>query len=83
MKFGQWIEYTVRNSFLQKSWRNSGRKTSLRPLFVFEKLYINLKQVVSTLVKYILVVLDFDIQLKQTVQEIQTVNPEICLILFF
>ena len=53
------------------------------PLFVFEKLYINLKQVVSTLVKYILVVLDFDIQLKQTVQEIQTVNPEICLILFF
>ena len=35
MKFGQLIEYDVRNSFFQKSCRDSGRKTSLRPLFVF------------------------------------------------
>ena len=35
MKFGQLIEYDVRNIFFQKSCRDSGRKTSLRPLFVF------------------------------------------------
>ena len=35
MKFGQLIEYDVRNSFFQKSCRDSGRKTSVRPVFVF------------------------------------------------
>ena len=30
MKFGQWIKYNVRNTFLQKSWRKWGRETSFR-----------------------------------------------------
>ena len=35
MKFGQLIEYTVRNIFLQKSCRQWDNYTSFRPLFVF------------------------------------------------
>ena len=36
MKFSQLIEYNVRNTFLQKSCRKWGKKTSFRPLFVFK-----------------------------------------------
>ena len=32
MKFGQLIKYTVRNIFLQKSWRKKDKETSSRPL---------------------------------------------------
>ena len=35
MKFGQLIEYNVRNTFLQKSCRKFDRETSSRPYFVF------------------------------------------------
>ena len=35
MKFSQLRQYNMRNSFLQKSYRDSGRKTSLRPFFAF------------------------------------------------
>ena len=41
MKFGQLIKYNVRNIFLENLWRKSGRKTSSRLLFQFEKaLYV-------------------------------------------
>ena len=36
-KFGQLIEYSKRNIFLQKSCWKWGRKTSCRPLYFFEK----------------------------------------------
>ena len=36
MKFTQLIEYNVRNTFLQKSCRKWGKKTSFRPLFFKE-----------------------------------------------
>ena len=35
MRFGQLIEYNVRNIFFQNSWRKWGREASCRPLFVF------------------------------------------------
>ena len=35
MKFGQFIKYSKKNIFLQKSCRKWGRETSSRPLFVF------------------------------------------------
>ena len=40
MKFGHLIEYNLRNIFLQKSGRQLGSKTSLRPLFCFLKNFI-------------------------------------------
>ena len=35
MKFGQLIEYTKRNIFLQKLCRKWGKETSSGPLFIF------------------------------------------------
>ena len=40
MKFGQLIEHLKRNFFLEKVWRQWGRETSSRPLFVFWKCFI-------------------------------------------
>ena len=37
MKFGQLIEYTKKNIFIQKACEKWGRETSSRPLFVFKK----------------------------------------------
>ena len=37
MKFGQLIEYNKSNIFLQKLCRKSGKETSSRPLFIFQK----------------------------------------------
>ena len=34
MKFGQLIEYNVRNIFHQKLWEKWGKKTRFRPLFM-------------------------------------------------
>ena len=50
MKFSQLIEYNKRNNFLQKLCGKWGRRTSSRPLFVFEKkLSMRWKQVVFIL----------------------------------
>ena len=35
MKFGLLMKYNIRNIFLQKSYRNSSKENSFRPLFVF------------------------------------------------
>ena len=35
MKFGQLIEYSKKNIFLQKLCRKWGKETSSRPLFIF------------------------------------------------
>ena len=35
MKLGQLIEYNKRNIVFQKLYRNLGRETSCRPLFIF------------------------------------------------
>ena len=40
MKFGQLIEYNKKKTFLLKSSRKQGRKTSSRPLIVFQKAFI-------------------------------------------
>ena len=37
VKFGQLIEYSVSNIFLQKQCRKGGKETSSRPLFSFFK----------------------------------------------
>ena len=51
MKFRYLIDYNVKNIFLKKSCRKSGRQTSSRPLFAFSKSFIWGKiQVVSTVV---------------------------------
>ena len=51
MKFGQFIEYTIRNCFLQKLCGKKGRETSLRPLFIFlKKPNMRSKQVACSLV---------------------------------
>ena len=44
------LEYNQRNISLQKSRRQGGRRPSSRFLFVFQKAYIRLKQVVCSLV---------------------------------
>ena len=40
MKFGQLIEYDKGNIFLKKSCLKWGKKTSFRPLFIFQKSFI-------------------------------------------
>ena len=48
MKFGQLMEYNMRNIFLQNSCRRYDREISSRPYFIL-KLYMGQKQVISTL----------------------------------
>ena len=43
MKFGQLINYSVRNVFLQRSCRKCGREASYRPFFVFWKALYKIK----------------------------------------
>ena len=50
MKFGQLIEYSNINIFLQKLFGKLGRDTSPRPLYFFQKLNMRWKQVVYSLV---------------------------------
>ena len=40
MKFGQVLEHNKKNIFIQISCRKCGRKTSFRPLFVFQQSFI-------------------------------------------
>ena len=40
-KIGHLIEYSVRTFFFQKSFREWGRETSFRPLFIKKMLYIS------------------------------------------
>ena len=44
MKFGQLIEYNLRNIFLDKSYTNYGKETIPRPFFKKSKLSICLDQ---------------------------------------
>ena len=44
MKFGQLIEYNMRNSFLEKSFMKYGGETITRPFSQKSKLYISLDQ---------------------------------------
>ena len=44
MKFGQLIEYDIRNIFLEKSYANCGGETSPRPFFKKSKLSTSLDQ---------------------------------------
>ena len=44
MKFGQLIEYNMRNVFLEKSCKICGEETSPRPFCKKSKLYISLDQ---------------------------------------
>ena len=37
MKFGQFIEYNMKNIFLRNSYRKWGKQTSYKPLFAFLK----------------------------------------------
>ena len=68
MKFGQLIEYNMRTIFLQTSCRKWGKNTSSRPLFVYYKNFIWSKSKSSEpKCQYSLIVLDLDMQLKQTI----------------
>ena len=42
MKFGQLVEYNIRNIFLEKSYTKSGEEASLRPFYEKSKLNISL-----------------------------------------
>ena len=44
MKFGQLIEYNMRNTFVDKSYTKYARETIPRPLFEKSKLSISLDQ---------------------------------------
>ena len=44
MKFGQLIEYNMRNIFVEKPYTKCAGKTSPRPLFKISKLSISLDQ---------------------------------------
>ena len=43
MKFGQSIEYNVKNIFLQKLSRKWGKRASSKPLLDFQKMFIWMK----------------------------------------
>ena len=45
MKFRHLIDYNKTNISLQESYRKCGRKTSLRPLFIFQKVLYELKAI--------------------------------------
>ena len=62
MKFGQLVEYKVKNTFLQKSCKNEPGRLVPDFFCFFKKFYVTQKRVVNTLVSYILVVLDVDIE---------------------
>ena len=69
MKFRQLIKYNNGNTFLEKSCRKLGRKTSSRPAFVFlKKLSMSQKQRVCSLPSIYLDSLQLGIQLKQTLK---------------
>ena len=44
MKFGQWIEYNMKNIFVEKSYTECGRETIPRPCSKKSKLSISLDQ---------------------------------------
>ena len=44
MKFGQLIEYNIKNIFLEKSFAKCGRKANLKPFYKKQKLRISLDQ---------------------------------------
>ena len=44
MKFGQLIEYNMKNIFLEKSYRKYGGKDSPGPFYRIQKLSISLQQ---------------------------------------
>ena len=44
MKFGQLIEYKMRNILLEKSYTKCGKETSRRPFYAKSKLSISLDQ---------------------------------------
>ena len=88
MKFGQLIKYYVRNFFLQKSCRKSGRKTlSSRSLFVNflnTLYYIRLKkQVASYLVLVNFGGIRYGVTIKTKLKTFPAVDPDICSILIF
>ena len=52
MKFDQLMEYNMRNTFLEKSYRKCGGETILRPFFKNPKLSISL-DLQSTFIPYV------------------------------
>ena len=65
MKFGQLIEYSARNIFLQKSCRKWDRET-VPDYLSFKKVLYKINALVGTLALMQLADHDFEIQLKQT-----------------
>ena len=55
MKFGQSVEYKMRNNFLEKSSTKCGRETSPMPFFKKSKMRISLDQQYILLLLYVLV----------------------------
>ena len=56
MKFGQLIEYNMRNIFLEKSSTKCGGKTSLRPFSGKLKLSISVQSQVSSFMLFVFIV---------------------------
>ena len=54
MKFGQLIEYNMRNVFLEKSYKKCGGETSPRPFYKKSKLSISLDQLSKSLYRLFL-----------------------------
>ena len=76
IRFGQLIKYSMRNIFLQKSCRKWGRGTSSRPLFVFQKSFIQgWSKWSASYFSFILVDHNLDMQLKTNYITFQTVDP--------
>ena len=83
MKFGQLIECNVRNIFLQKLCRKWHRVSSSRPLFVFYKASYEVKASDQHLSFNVFWWYSIWTTIKTSSIKLQTVDPEICLILIF
>ena len=56
MKFGQFIEYNMRNNFLQKSYAKYGGETNSRPFSKKSKSSISLDQQFKSLIQFVSIV---------------------------